>query len=187
MPLVTGQLAILSIRLVVTLLACCLPGGHAWSQEGLIVALGDSNTAGWGVGSASAFPSQLNSMLHQRGYKARIVNAGVNGDTLGGMLGRLDTSVPAGTRLVIVQGGYNDVFQRTPPDVIVGRLQGILSRLHARRVPALLCDSSIRNGMRSAASCRPSMAQPSCPAVPAIRPITAVRTVFICRPRDIAS
>jgi len=40
---------------------------------------------------------------------------------------------------VIVQGGYNDVFQRTPPNVIVARLQGILSRLHARRVPALLC------------------------------------------------
>lgn len=123
--------------LLLALLLCCFADGSAEAQT--IVALGDSNTAGWGVGSANSFPSQLNAMLAQRGYKARIVNAGVSGDTLGGMLGRLDASVPAGTRLVIVQGGYNDVFQRTPPDVIVGRLQGILSRLHARRVPAVLC------------------------------------------------
>lgn len=135
----TGRFSPLSIRIALTILIGCLLGGQAWCQEGLIVALGDSNTAGWGVGSAYSFPSQLNSMLHQRGYKARIVNAGVTGDTLGGMLGRLDTSVPAGTRLVIVQGGYNDVFQRTPPDIIVGRLQGILARLHSRRVPAVLC------------------------------------------------
>jgi acyl-CoA thioesterase-1 len=121
------------------LLACCLLSAPAWSQDGLIVALGDSNTAGWGVGNTNAFPSQLNSMLQRRGYRAKIVNAGVSGDTLGGMLGRLDASVPAGTRLVIVQGGYNDVFQRTPPDVIVQRLQGILAKLHARRVPAVLC------------------------------------------------
>lgn len=125
------------VNLLLGLVACCWPEGSAEAQT--IVALGDSNTAGWGVGSANSFPSQLNAMLAQRGYKARIVNAGITGDTLGGMLNRLDTSVPAGTRLVIVQGGYNDVFQRTPPNVIVGRLQGILSRLHARRVPAVLC------------------------------------------------
>src|SRR5262245_57897999 len=89
-----------------TLLICLFDGGAAEAQT--IVALGDSNTAGWGVGSANSFPSQLNAMLAQRGYRARIVNAGVSGDTLGGMLGRLDASVPAGTRLVIVQGGYND-------------------------------------------------------------------------------
>lgn len=124
-------------NLVLAFVLCCLLDGHAEAQT--IVALGDSNTAGWGVGSAYAFPSQLNSMLQQRGYRARIVNAGITGDTLGGMLGRLDTSVPAGTRLVIVQGGYNDVFQRTPPDVIIARMQGILARLHARRVPAVLC------------------------------------------------
>jgi acyl-CoA thioesterase-1 len=132
-------LATVFARLLLVLVACCLLAGNAEAQEGLIVALGDSNTAGWGVGSVNAFPSQLNSMLQRRGYRARIVNAGVTGDTLGGMLGRLDSSVPAGTRLVIVQGGYNDVIRWTPPNVIVERMQGILARLHARHVPAVLC------------------------------------------------
>lgn len=139
MSAVTAHFPNAPLRLALAVLVCCVIAGTAWSQEPLIVVLGDSNTAGFGVGGAYSFPSQLNAMLHQRGYRARIVNAGVSGDTLGGMLHRLDASVPAGTRLVIVQGGYNDVYQRTPPDVIEARLRGILSRLHAKRVPALLC------------------------------------------------
>ena len=80
--------------------------GFTGSLLGVCLVLGDSNTAGFGVGAAQAFPSQLNEMLQRRGHPTRVVNAGVSGDTLGGMLGRLNTSVPAGTRLVIVQGGY---------------------------------------------------------------------------------
>jgi len=117
----------------------CLFGATAASAQPLVVALGDSNTAGWGVGQANAFPSQLNAMLQRRGYNARIANAGVSGDTFGGMLARLDSSVPSGTRLVIVQGGYNDLIRGTPRDVIIARIQGILAQLRARRVPAVLC------------------------------------------------
>jgi acyl-CoA thioesterase I len=122
----------------VLLIACGFAAGKASSQP-LIVALGDSNTAGFGVGQGNAFPAQLNAMLQRRGYKARIANAGVSGDTFGGMLSRLDASVPAGTRLVIVQGGYNDLIRGTPRDVIIARMQGILSQLRARRVSAVLC------------------------------------------------
>lgn len=125
-------------RLGGLLIACCLVCGTATAQP-LIVALGDSNTAGYGVGQGNAFPAQLNALLRRRGYNARIANAGVSGDTFGGMLNRLDTSVPAGTRLVIVQGGYNDLIRGTPRDVIIARMQGILSQLRARRVPAILC------------------------------------------------
>lgn len=120
------------------LVVCCLTSETAVSQP-LIVALGDSNTAGFGVGQGNAFPAQLKVMLQRRGYNARIANAGVSGDTFGGMLSRLDTSVPAGTRLVIVQGGYNDLIRGTPRDVIIARIQGILSQLRARHVPAVLC------------------------------------------------
>jgi acyl-CoA thioesterase-1 len=129
---------IICLHLCFTLIVCCLVNVPASSQP-LIVALGDSNTAGWGVGQANAFPSQLNAMLQRRGYSARIANAGVSGDTFGGMLNRLDASVPAGTRLVIVQGGYNDLIRGTPRDVIIARMQGILSQLRARHVPAVLC------------------------------------------------
>lgn len=137
MPLIKRLFAGLSPVLATAFVTSCLIA--AAEAQPVVVALGDSNTAGWGVGQMNAFPSQLNGMLARRGYNARIVNAGVNGDTLGGMLSRLDSSVPAGTRLVIVQGGYNDLIRGTPRDVIIARMQGILAQLRARRVPAVLC------------------------------------------------
>lgn len=138
MPIIMRVSAGAWLRLFFIFVVCCMVSGTAESQP-LVVALGDSNTAGWGVGQGNAFPSQLNAMLQRRGYNARIANAGVSGDTFGGMLGRLDQSVPAGTRLVIVQGGYNDLIRGTPASVIVERMRGILAQLRARRVPAVLC------------------------------------------------
>jgi acyl-CoA thioesterase I len=137
MPFIARPVVAAVTRFALALVAFCLITGPAAAQ--LVVALGDSNTAGWGVGQGAAFPSQLNTMLRRRGYHARIVNAGVSGDTFGGMLGRLDSSVPAGTRLVIVQGGYNDLVRGTPRDVIIARMTGILAQLRARRVSAVLC------------------------------------------------
>jgi acyl-CoA thioesterase-1 len=121
------------------LLGTLLLGASASSQEALVVALGDSNTAGFGVGAGQAFPAHLEVMLRQRGHDVRVFNAGRPGDTFGGMLARLDSSVPSGTRLVIVQGGYNDVVVRTPPDRIVAAMQGILARLKARHADVVLC------------------------------------------------
>jgi len=126
--------------------ACCLVLGSltfapqvASAQGGTIVALGDSNTAGYGVTPDEAFPARLEAMLRARGQLVRVINAGVPGDTLEGMLNRLDRSVPPGTRLVIIQGGYNDLRNQIPPDVSAASLEAILARLRARNVKAVLC------------------------------------------------
>ena len=121
-----------------TMLASALGIGAAWAQE-TVVALGDSNTSGAGIGRAVAFPAQLEAMLDAQGYNVRVINAGVPGDTFEGMLARLDRSVPPGTNLVIVQGGYNDVAVHTPPLVITASIDRILARLDARHIKAILC------------------------------------------------
>lgn len=74
-----------------------------------IVALGASNTAGYGVGADKAFPAVTEQLLRERGIDARVVNAGVSGHTTGEMLARLDRDVPEGTRLVLFQPGSNDI------------------------------------------------------------------------------
>lgn len=66
-----------------------------------VVALGASNTEGYGVGSVQAYPSQLERMLRARGLSVSVRNAGVSGNTTAQMLARLDSAVPAGTRLVL--------------------------------------------------------------------------------------
>jgi acyl-CoA thioesterase I len=127
------------VRACWLLLGMVLVTSSASAQEALVIALGDSNTAGFGVGAAAAFPAQLDAMLNYRGHRARVVNAGLTGDTFGGMYGRLDSSVPPGTRLVIVQGGYNDLLAGTQPQAIVAAMRGILARLNARGVKVVLC------------------------------------------------
>src|SRR5476651_1968357 len=74
-----------------------------------IVAIGASNTSGWGVGVQSAYPAQLQALLHKKGIDANVTNAGALGDVTSGMLSRLDAAVPKGTDLVILQPGANDL------------------------------------------------------------------------------
>lgn len=111
----------------------------AFAQEDTIVALGDSNTSGFGVDQEEAFPARLQAMLRRRGRAVHVVNAGVPGDTFGGMLDRVDESVPARTRLVIVQGGYNDLAEGVPPEQSFANLRGILAKLNKRHVNAIVC------------------------------------------------
>src|SRR5262245_65907305 len=72
-----------------------------------IVAIGASNTSGWGVGEAAAYPAQLQALLKARGVDAHVVNAGVPFETTNGMLARIDTAVPIGRGLVIIQPGVH--------------------------------------------------------------------------------
>ena len=45
----------------------------------------------------------------QKGHSANVTNAGVNGDVTAGMLRRIDSAVPKGTDIVILQPGGNDL------------------------------------------------------------------------------
>ncbi len=85
-------------------------------------------------------------MLRARGYDARVTNAGIAGDTTDGMLTRLDSiSVPAGTKLVILQPGTNDGKHGSSAGAGVNVPQ-IVQRLKARGIRVIMAN------MRSAAS-----------------------------------
>jgi acyl-CoA thioesterase I len=102
-----------------------------------IVALGASNTQGKGVSPSEAWPALLESMLQAKGKNIHVVNAGISGDTTGGMLARLDSSVPEGTTLVILNFGGND-FKRgrrgggmITPEARQANIAEIIGKLHA--------------------------------------------------------
>ena len=80
-----------------------------------VVALGASNTAGYGVSRNQSFPAQLQSMLRQQGYDVEVKNAGISGDTAARMLRRLSAAVPAGTQIVILDPGNNDIKACSEP------------------------------------------------------------------------
>ena len=120
-----------------------------------IVALGASNTQGKGVSPSEAWPAVLESMLHAKGRNSHVVNAGISGDTTGGMLARLDSSVPEGTTLVILNFGGND-FSRgrhggglISPEARQANIVKILGELHRRRIRTIEADGII-NSARAA-------------------------------------
>src|SRR6185436_20863534 len=56
----------------------------------VILAFGDSLTAGHGVELPESYPSLLQKELDRRGFKYSVVNAGISGDTTSGGLARID-------------------------------------------------------------------------------------------------
>ncbi|MBS0241872.1 MAG: arylesterase [Proteobacteria bacterium] len=103
-----------------------------------IVALGDSLTAGLGLGPGEAPPDVLARLLKAKGYEVTIENAGVSGDTTAGGLARLDWSVPEGTDAVILELGANDMLTGQPVERARQNLDKIIKRLKARGIEVLL-------------------------------------------------
>jgi acyl-CoA thioesterase-1 len=111
------------------------------AQAATIVALGASNTFGKGVSRGQAYPAQLEALLRARGLNAHVINAGINGDTTGGMLARLDRVVPKGTSVVILQPGGND-RRKLAPD----RTSEIQARLAAMGIKVVMLPNGMLGG-----------------------------------------
>lgn len=118
-------------------LAMAAPAGAAALH---IVAIGASNTTGFGVGSDHAYPALLQEMLRQKGLNAIVTNAGVNGDVTSGMLRRIDAAVPQGTDLVILQPGGNDLRFFGTKEARTANVNAMEARLRARHIRFILYD-----------------------------------------------
>ena len=105
----------------------------------IVVALGDSLTAGPGLRADEAYPALLQERILARGYRHRVVNAGVSGDTTGDALRRLDQALVPGTRVLIVALGANDGLRGVPVAEMRRNLSAILERARAGGVSTLLC------------------------------------------------
>ena len=80
--------------------------------------------------------------MRAKGLNVRVVNAGINGDTTEGMLGRLDRAVPNGTKAVILQPGGNDRRKHS-----ADRTAEIQGRLSARGITVIMLANSMLSGL----------------------------------------
>lgn len=74
----------------------------------VLVAFGDSLTAGFGVDRQYSYPAYLQSLLDSEDYKYRVVNAGISGDTTAGGLTRVPNIIAMKPAIVILELGGND-------------------------------------------------------------------------------
>ena len=103
-----------------------------------IVAIGASNVAGRGVSGSDAWPAQLEGMLAAKGRNVHVTNAGISGDTNAGMLARLDSAVPQGTKIVLLDqhgGGWN--ARRFGKGDQSAELAAIQARLRSRGITVI--------------------------------------------------
>lgn len=121
-----------------------LIGLGLWSQVAaapkppVVTVLGDSITAGLGLPAREAMPAQLQAALAKLGVSAVVRAAGVSGDTSGGGLARVGFSVAGDTEICVVALGGNDLLQGVEPAETKANLRGVLRKLKARGVGAVL-------------------------------------------------
>jgi acyl-CoA thioesterase-1 len=153
------------------LLTLCSPlaAGAAAPGEPTIVALGDSLTAGYGLAVHEAYPARLEAALRREGYRYRIVNAGVSGDTSAGGLRRLDWVLRARPEVAIVALGGNDGLRGLPVPAMRENLERIVRRFQAAEVRVLL------TGMRIPPNYGASYARAFAAAFPAVARTTGAR------------
>ncbi len=118
-----------AVALTLGLLAV-LPG-PARGTERVVVALGDSLTAGLGVAADEAWPALIESRLRREGFSYRVVNAGVSGDTTAGGLRRVDWVLRNRPEVAVVALGANDGLRGLATDAMESNLVAIVERLRA--------------------------------------------------------
>ncbi len=121
-------------------------GGQTPPAQAVILALGASNTAGWGVPLADAYPARLEALLRAEGIDATVHNFGIPGDTTRGMSARLQAGMPEGTRVVILQPGTNDVRVGEGADR-ARNIEEIRSWLEARGIRLVMMENDMLDAL----------------------------------------
>ena len=144
----TLSTAVLFLAAVLPLITACSPGGSDPAAasappaarpapaapvatprtEPVVVFLGDSLTAGYGLEESQAYPVLVKASLEKSGHPVRVVNAGVSGDTTAGGLARLDWLLAQKPDVVVVGLGGNDGLRGLPLEQAEKNLREIVRR-----------------------------------------------------------
>jgi acyl-CoA thioesterase-1 len=104
----------------------------------VIVAFGDSLTAGYGAASGESYPDYLQRDLDQAGYHYRVANLGISGNTTKDGVDRLKDVLALKPTVVIVAFGGNDGLRGLPIDATRKNLDQIVSTLTASGIKIVL-------------------------------------------------
>ena len=91
--------------------------GIANAEQITIAALGDSLTQGYGLVEDQGFVPQLQRWLDENDADAKLINAGVSGDTTAGGLSRVGWTLTPDVDALIVALGGNDLLRGIAPEV----------------------------------------------------------------------
>jgi len=105
---------------------------------GIIVAMGDSLTAGYGVAIEESYPALLEKKLRAASHPYQVINAGVSGETSSGALSRLEWVLTMKPDIVILETGANDGLRGIDPQVAEDNIRKMLTTLKEREITVVL-------------------------------------------------
>ncbi len=101
----------------------------------VVVTFGDSLTAGV---AGRSYPDDLQDLLQQHGYKYRVDNQGISGDTTTDGLARIDNVIAEHPALVVLEFGGNDGLRGIPVESTRKNLDEMITRIQAAKIPLVL-------------------------------------------------
>ena len=114
------------------------PTKNPTDKRPLIVCFGDSLTAGYGTEAGQTYPDYLQADLDALGYKYRVVNAGISGNTTKDGVNRLDHILAMKPAVVVVEFGGNDGLRGLRIEGSRANLDKIIATLQASGAKVVL-------------------------------------------------
>lgn len=108
-----------------------------------IVAFGDSLTAGLGVAPEDSYPAELQRRLDALGFRFRVINAGVSGETTAGGLRRVPWILRSRPQFVILELGANDGLRGLKPEQTRANLERMIQQLQASGAHVILAGMTL--------------------------------------------
>jgi len=109
----------------------------------VILAFGDSLTAGYGVPRGSGYPEQLQRKLDGLGFKYRLVNMGISGDTTSGCRARMKAALDVMPAIVILELGANDGLRGQPVTEMQANLEEMITEFQQRSAKVILAGMTL--------------------------------------------
>ena len=100
--------------------------------EGVILFLGNSLSAGFGIDPEEAFPSLIERKIDSLGWRFDVVNAGLSGETTAGGLRRIDWLLRQPIDVLVLELGGNDGLRGVPTEVTRDNLEAIIAKTRER-------------------------------------------------------
>ncbi|MDA2928043.1 arylesterase [Acidobacteria bacterium AH-259-G07] len=109
-----------------------LNSSHTAHEPKVILILGDSLTAGYGLDPSEAFPALIQQKIDALGWNFKVMNGGLSGDTSADGLRRIDWLLRSKIEFLVLELGANDALRGLPLDETERNLQAIIDKVRKR-------------------------------------------------------
>lgn len=104
----------------------------ARDSAGVVLFVGTSLTAGYGLSADQAYPAVLQRWIDSAGLPFRVSNAGISGETSAGGLRRIEWSLQTPVEVLVLELGANDGLRALDPARMRENLDSIVRLTRAR-------------------------------------------------------